>query len=295
MVAAQSPTVRRRELAARLRALRRDAGRSVDEVAQHLLCSPAKISRIETAQRSASPRDVRDLCDYYGVTDAHQRDQLMELAQLAKQRAWWQGFEEVNQTYQTLIGLEAEAVSVRAYESILVPGLLQTADYARAVIEAGQPDLSADSISRLVEVRQNRQAILTGNQPPSFWAILDEGVAHRLVGGSQVMAEQLRQLVRFSQLPHVTVQLVSFEAGAHAGMTTHFVVLEFAQREVEDVVYIEGLTGALYLDRDEELARHRRTFDYLRATAASPAASAARLRVLAEQYERDQPSGAMSG
>jgi transcriptional regulator with XRE-family HTH domain len=282
VVSAQSPTVRRRELAARLRALRREAGLSVDEVAKKLLCSPAKISRIETAQRGASPRDVRDLCTLYGVSDAEQKSALMELAQQAKQRAWWQNYEEVMPIYATLIGLEVEAVSIRGYESILVPGLLQTPDYARAVIRAIQPGLDVAGVERLAEVRQARQEVLTRASPPSFWAVLDEAALRRQVGGVSVMREQILRIAERAELPNVTIQIIPFDAGPHAGMGGAFEILEFSQREVLDVIYIEGMTGGLYLDRDTDLSQYRTAFDHLRATAASPAASTTLLARLAD-------------
>jgi len=276
--------VRRRELAARLRTLRRDAGLSIEEVAKKLLCSPSKISRIETAQRGASPRDVRDLCNLYGLSDADQRSALMDLAQQAKQRAWWQNYEELEPTYKTLIGLETEAVSIRTYESILVPGLLQTPDYARAVIRAVRPSLDPAGADRLVEVRQARQDVLTGTSPPSFWAVLDEAALRRHVGGHAVMRQQINHIVERADLPNVTVQVIPFDAGAHAAMEGAFGILELAQREVLDVIYIEATSGALYLDRDADLALYRTTFDHLRAIAAGPAASIARLSQLADDY-----------
>jgi hypothetical protein len=245
------------------------------------MCSPTKISRIETAQRSIGARDVRDLSDLYGLTDGVQRDQLMELAQQAKQRAWWQNYDEIEPTYKTLIGLETEAASIRQYETILVPGLLQTPEYSRAVIKQVRPWLNAAGIDRLVDVRQARQEVLTGTVAPSFWAILDEAALHRMVGGPEVVRQQVQELIKRSELPNVTLQVIMFDAGAHEAMEGAFWILEFAQREVQDVVYIEGLTGALYLDREEDLARYRRTFDYLRATAASPVVSSDHLAQLA--------------
>jgi len=206
----------------------------------------------------------------------------MDLVDQAKQRAWWQDYKEVDPTYRTLVGLEAAAVSIRQHESILVPGLLQTPEYARAVTRAVQPDLDIGGVEQRVEIRQGRQAVLTSANPPKFWVVLDEAAVRRAVGGTAVMQEQIRRIVEWADLPNITVQVIPFDAGAHGAMDGAFEILEFSQREVLDVVYIEGMAGGLYLDRDENLIRYRSTFDHLRAIADSPAASSARLVRVAE-------------
>jgi hypothetical protein len=208
--------------------------------------------------------------------------ELLDLADQAKQPAWWQEYKEVDPTYRTLVGLEAEAVSIRQYESTLVPGLLQIPDYAGSVTRAVQPDLDPREVERRVEMRQGRQEVLTGPNPPKVWIVLDEAVVRRLVGGTAVLHEQIRRIVEWADLPNITVQVVPFDAGAHGAVDGSFEILEFSQREVLDVVYIEGMTGGLYLDRDENVARYRNAFDHLRAIADSPAGSIARLTRVAD-------------
>jgi transcriptional regulator with XRE-family HTH domain len=184
-VTSASPTVRRRELGARLRALRTNAGLTVEDVAGEMEVSPAKISRIETAARGVSLADVRFLCDLYGVT-GEDRDRLLTLIRDSRRRSWWQRY-GLPESLATYIGLEDAAVSVHQYETSLVPPLLQTEDYARAVIAGSAPDLSAEQVEALVRARLTRQDLLTAEQPPELWAVVDEAALHRLVGGTEVM------------------------------------------------------------------------------------------------------------
>jgi transcriptional regulator with XRE-family HTH domain len=262
-----SPTVRRRELGALLRGLRADAGLTVEQVAESLLCSPSKISRLETGQRGASPRDIRDLCDLYRVTDRGQRDHLAELASEGRAQAWWQPFDL---PYATYVGLEAEAASIRNFAPGVFHGLLQTADYTRAVHEGGMPQLAPAVIEQRIVVLRGRQAILTREDPPppQLWAIVDEAVLHRPVGGPAVMAAQLDHVMATCDLPNVTVQVIAYEAGAHPALNSTFTLLEFTG-PAPGVVHVEGLVGQLYFERPPDVQRYQEVFDRLSGFALS--------------------------
>lgn len=263
----RSPTVRRRELGALLRALRQERGLTVENVAERLLCSPSKVSRMETGQRGATLRDVRDLCDIYGVTDMAQRDHMARLATEGKQQGWWQGFEL--DYFSTYVGLEEEATSLRYYQSAAVPGLLQTQAYTRAMHEIVRPKLAAERIDRMIEVRLKRQQLLVRDPPLRVWAILDEAVLHRHVGGASVMKDQLRRLAEVAMLPHVTIQVIPFSAGAHPAMESTFNILDF-QPPTPSVVYVEGLAGFMYLERPQDISRYQLVFEHLSTQALAP-------------------------
>ncbi|HEY0359809.1 MAG TPA: helix-turn-helix transcriptional regulator, partial [Mycobacteriales bacterium] len=262
MARSSSPTLRRRELATRLRDLRLQTGLTADEVAARMLVSPAKISRIETGARGVSLRDVRDLCEIY-TADAGEREHLATLVREAKQPSWWQQYDL---PYATFVGLESAAATILDYESSVIPGLLQTEDYARAVTDGILCDAAPDLTRQRVEVRLTRQRLLTQESPPQLWTVIDEAALHRVVGGPGVMRAQLEALAERATLPNVTVQVVPFEAGAHPGMDSTFILLHL-EEEVSDVVYIEGLVGNLYQESPSDLARYRRVFDQLRAIA----------------------------
>jgi transcriptional regulator with XRE-family HTH domain len=277
-MASASPTVRRRELGARLRALRTAAEMTVDEVAVRMEVSPAKISRIETGARGVSIADVRFLCELYQVSTG-ERDRLLDLARESRRRSWWQqyGLPDMVTTY---VGLEDAAVSILQYETSFVPPLLQTEDYARAVTSGTAPWLSEDQSEQLVAARLTRQALLAADRPPELWSIVDEGALHRLVGGAGVMGEQLTALADRSRAPNVTVQVIGLEAGAHPGMDSAFTVLQL--EEVTDVVYVEGLMGYFFLQSPGDLARYRKAFDHLQAIAMSPRDSRDRILSIAD-------------
>src|SRR2546430_3615327 len=175
----------------------------------------SKLSRMETGHGVATPRDVRDLCDLYGVTDDAERERMMRLAAEGKQQAWWQSYELA---YETYVGLEAEAVALSAFQSSVVHGLLQTAEYARAGHESAMPRLAPDQIEKQIEAKLTRQRILTRERPPRFAVVLDEAALHRMAGGGQVMAAQLAKILDMSAVPHVTVQVLPFELGAHPAL-----------------------------------------------------------------------------
>jgi transcriptional regulator with XRE-family HTH domain len=264
----RSPTVRRRELGILLRTLRAERGLTVEQVAERLLCSPSKVSRMETGHRNATLRDVRDLCEIYGITQPAERDRLMTLAREARQSAWWQSYDL---TYSTFVGLEADATSISNFQSSVVPGLLQTSDYARAGHEASMPRLEPEEIDRQIEAKLTRQHLLTKTDPPSLYVVLDEAVLHRVTGGPKVMREQLERLVEAARLPNVTVQVIPFAVGAHPALESNFNILELPA--TPGVVFVEGMVGSSYLERPEDLERYRRVFGQLRSMSLSPEAT----------------------
>jgi transcriptional regulator with XRE-family HTH domain len=263
----RSPTVRRRELGALLRALRNERGLTVEQVAASLLCSPSKVSRMETGHGAATPRDIRDLCELYEVTSEAKRDQLMSLARAGKLSGWWQGYDL--DYFATYVGLEAEASRISYFQSTIVPGLLQTPAYARAMHEAGIPEISPERIDQLIEVRLTRQRLLVHEPPVRLDAVLDEAVLHRLVGGAEVMAGQLDQLIELSRKPNVCMQVIPYSAGAHPAMDSTFNILDFAGA-VSSVVYVEGLVGWIYVERPADVNRYQQVFEHLRNVALSP-------------------------
>jgi transcriptional regulator with XRE-family HTH domain len=262
----RSPAFRRRELGALLRTLRNEKGLTVEQVAESLLCSPSKVSRMETGHGLATPRDIRDLCDLYDVSDSRERDRMMTLAREGKRRAWWQSYDLA---YATYAGLEVEAVSISAFQSSVVHGLLQTADYARAGHEGAMPRLAPDEIEMQIEAKLTRQRILTRDNPPRFAVVLDEAALHRMVGGRQVMAAQLNKILEVSVLPNVTVQVIPFTRGFHPAVESNFAILELPD-PTPGVVYVEGLIGSTYLERPEDLERYREIFGKLQSIALSP-------------------------
>jgi transcriptional regulator with XRE-family HTH domain len=275
-----SPTLRRRELGTLLRSLRLNRELTVDQVAAELLCSPSKVSRMETGQRGASPRDVRDLCELYGVTDQAERTRLMKLATEGKQQGWWQSYDL--DYFGTYVGLEEAATAMRQFQSTIVPGLLQTPDYARAVAEV--LDVTSARVDELVEVKLRRQSLLAKQPPVPLSVILDEAVLHRMVGGVAAMGAQLDHIIKVTKNYNVTVRVVPYSAGAHPAMESTFSILDF--HEVPSVVYVEGLVGFLYLERPQEIARYEQVFDRLQGIALSPQESIALIAKVGAEYSR---------
>jgi transcriptional regulator with XRE-family HTH domain len=278
----RSPTVRRRELGALLRALRNQKGLTVEQVAERLLCSPSKVSRMETGHGVATPRDIRDLCDLYEVSDEAERDRMMQLAREGKQQGWWQSY-ELSQ-FADYVGLEAEAVAIRRYQSAIIPGLLQTPEYARATHEVVIPRLAPERIDDFIEVRMTRQRLLTENPALRLWVVLDEAVLHREVGGRTVMSAQLDQLVKATRLPNVTIQIIPYTAGAHPAMESSFSMLDFAD-SVRSVVYVEGLVGWIYLDSLHDLKRYQLVFERLSTIALTPQESVEHIIKVGAQHK----------
>ena len=277
----RSPTVRRRELGALLRKLRLEKGFTVEHAADRLLFSMSKLSRMETGHGTATPRDVRDLCDLYGVTDEAERDRMMHLAVEGKQQAWWQSYDL---GYATYVGLEAEAVAISAFQSSVVHGLLQTADYARAGHESAIPRLAPDQIEMQIEAKLTRQRILTRDSPPHFAVVLDEAALHRMAGGRQVMAAQMAKILDMSALPNVMVQVLPFELGAHPALESNFTILDLPN-QAPDVVFVEGLIGSTYLERAEDLQRSREIFCKLQSMALNPKDAAALVAKISRSYK----------
>lgn len=263
----QSPTVRRRRLAGELRRLREAADMTIDEVSKKLECSASKVSRIETGQVGVTPRDARDMLELYGVA-GDELDAFLQLAREARKQGWWHAYREVfNGTY---VGLEAEASSLRAFQALLVPGLLQTESYARAVITAVRPDSDEEDVARRVAARMARQQLLADPSPPEYLAVIDEAVLHRVVGGPDVMAGQLARLLDAAGAPQVTLQVLPFGAGAHAGMDGPFVIMGFVDRADRDVVYVESTGNGFIVEVPSEVARYALMFEQLRAAALPP-------------------------
>jgi len=263
-----SPTVRRRELGALLRALRNERGLTVDQVAAELLCSPSKVSRMETGQRGATQRDVRDLCDLYGVTDAALREHLMTLAREGKQQGWWQSF-TVPLPHMIYVGLEQEAASLSVFHSSVIPGLVQTADYTRALHDNTVPSLEGSAVEERVEERNTRQQILTGDNPHQLEIVIDEAVLHRPMGGPIVMREQLSRLIKETERPNLTFRILPYNVGAHPALESNFTILEFSG-QAPTVIYVEGLAGPIYLERQQDVERYLLVLETLRRMALSP-------------------------
>jgi transcriptional regulator with XRE-family HTH domain len=276
MAAQQSPTVRRRRLALELRRLREAAHLTCEEVAEHLECSASKISRVETGRVSVSPRDVRDMLEIYGVS-GQERDSLVQLARDSRQKGWWHAYSDtINPQFATYVGLESAASEIRVYEVSLIPSLLQTEDYARAIITSGIMNGTGEEMERSVALRMARQPALTrDDDPPLLWAVLDEAALRRRVGGRELMRAQLEHVLELASLKNVAMQVIPFGAGAHPAMGRPFVILVFPERIDPDVVYLEDLTSAFYLEDVEEVDRYNVFFNHLRATALSFDESAA--------------------
>jgi transcriptional regulator with XRE-family HTH domain len=269
MESEHSPTVRRRRLALELRRLREAARLTCEEVADHLECSASKISRVETGRVSVSPRDVRDMLDLYGVPAA-QRESLVQLARDSRQKGWWHAFSDtMPPQFATYVGLESAACQIRIYELSLIPELLQTEDYARAVIRSGMMNSPREDVERQVALRMARQPAITRDNPPRIWAVLDEAALRRQVGGAGVMQLQLEHLLARAALPDVAIQVIPFGGGAHPAIGRPFIILVFQERVDTDVVYLEDLTSALYLEDVADVDRYNVFFNHLRATALS--------------------------
>jgi hypothetical protein len=224
------------------------------------------MSRLETGRRGANARDINDLCDLYGVDD-DQRRRLLELASEGKQRAWWQ---PLGLPYSTYVGLESEAVSISDFGLGFIPGLLQTADYARAIVSAAVPKWVPEIVEQRLQGRMVRQQLLHTENAPLFEAVVDESVLHRVVGSRAVMRAQLKRLLDLAELPNVTLRVIPYDAGALPAGNNKFIILRFASPTVKDIVYIEGLTGDLYLDEPSDVETYNTTFRTLVQLAASP-------------------------
>jgi transcriptional regulator with XRE-family HTH domain len=263
----QSPIVRRRRLGVELRRLRESAGKTIEQTSKALDCSISKISRIETGQVVAAPRDVRDMLEVYGVI-GQQRDALVQIAREARERGWWQAYADMD--FAAHVGYEVAAAEFRIYQALVVPGLLQTPEYAEAVTRALLPEVSEAEIERRLSLRTRRRALLQQPNPPALWGVLDEAVLRRPVGGLGVLREQLNDLLEAAQQPNITLQVLPFAAGGHAGLDGSFAIMRFPDPSDRDIVYLDHATNPLLLERPAELARYVLVFDHLRATALAP-------------------------
>ncbi len=280
----RSPTVRRRRIASELKRLREAAGLTHEDVAAELGWHRSKLGRIEGAQFvRLSLTDLRALLDLYGVHDRAGRSALETMARQARERGWWYSYSDVlPNPHATYIGLEAEATSIRTFQAQLVPALLQTEDYSRAVVSATRMTArDNDESRRFIELLKARQELL-GRQPPvKLWAVLDQAVLRRHVGGIAVMRAQLAHLAEMADLPHVTLQVLTEEAGEHAAMEGSFTILAFPDDAHPDVIHLDAATGGIYLEKPEDRERYTAVFDHTIATALSPKASLALIQRMA--------------
>jgi transcriptional regulator with XRE-family HTH domain len=253
-VGGSGPTVVRLLLGTQLRRLREAKGITLEEAGHVIRSSGSKMSRLETGRVGFKDRDIADLLTLYGVDNEKDRSSLRDLAKDANTQGWWHDYSDILPTwFEAYVGLEEAATRIRSYEIQFVPGLLQTEAYARAVTLLGHEAADDAEIDRRVSLRMARQSLLTGAQPPQLWAVLDEAVLCRPVGGAEIMRGQLEHLIRCADLPNVTVQIVPFLAGGHAAAGGPFSVLRFAEPDLPDVVYLEQLTSAIYLDKRESV------------------------------------------
>jgi transcriptional regulator with XRE-family HTH domain len=282
-----SPSLRRRRLAAELRRLREQAGLSTNDAARKLGWQASRISRIETRQSGITAPELRNLLDAYMVEDQSYRTHLAEIARRVNERGWWQKYAGLIGTgYADLISLEAEARTIRAYEQELVPGLLQTADYARAIVRASRAMDTSEEISRRVEVRIERQEVLSRADPPPprFSVILSEGVLRRPVGGNEVMRKQLEYLMKPRDRANVTIQVLPFDAGVHPSMVGPFMALTFPDPDDLGVVGVENATGTLFLEEPEDIRTYEEFWSALQASALSADDSQAFLKSVSFGY-----------
>ncbi|WP_036508538.1 MULTISPECIES: helix-turn-helix domain-containing protein [Nocardia] len=268
LVAERGPTALRIAVGGQLRKLREGAGITREAAGEHIRGSHAKISRLELGRTGFKERDVRDLLTLYGVENAEEREMFLDLVSRANQPGWWHSYNDLlPQWFETYLGLEHASKSIRTFEGQLVPGLLQTEEYTRSVVALGHENAEA---ARRVELRKKRQEILDRPGAPTLWAVLDEAVLHRPIGGEQVLRAQLDHLVAVSMKPNVTIQVLPYAAGGHAAAGSSFTMLRFAEPELPDIVYLEQLTSALYLDRQQDLELYRQVMDRLSVQAEPP-------------------------
>jgi transcriptional regulator with XRE-family HTH domain len=278
---AGSPTVKRRRLSAELVRLRQQAGLTVEEVSQRLEWSTGRLTHMET-NKWVRPDlgNIRALLKVYGVMEGPVHDAIVDLARQSREKGWWAKYNDVFRG--SLPGFEADATQIRTYEALYIPGLLQTSAYAEAVFRAEQV-LDDETVKRRVEGRLVRQETLRGKNPPEFWAVIDEAACRKLVGGAEVMGEQLRHLIEVAAQPHITIQIVSNSVGAHAAMAGPFELLDFASEQDPSVVYLETATDSLHLEKPGEIQAYSLTFNRVVAIALSPEESVEYLAVLRDQ------------
>jgi transcriptional regulator with XRE-family HTH domain len=272
----QSPTLRRRRLSAELRALREAAGLTSVEVTKRLEWGGGRLTKMERGEWVRPDiGTIRTLLDLYGVTDPDRREKILNIARQARERGWWNSYKSMlSEEYTTYIGLEAGAASVYVADLVVIPGLLQTEDYARALTLGGPAEVAAEQVQRRVDIRTERQKLITRNSDPlRLWVIMDEAALRRRVGGSEVMRDQLHHICHLSELAKVTVQVIPFDIGAHAAVAGAFSILQFPEPEDPDAVYVETPAGELFVEVPDEVARFHTAYDRLQAAALDPGAS----------------------
>jgi transcriptional regulator with XRE-family HTH domain len=286
------PTVLRILLGAQLRRLREAKGISREEAGYLIRASESKISRMELGRVGFKERDIADLLSLYGITHQDERAALLALARQAKTPGWWQRYGDILPSwFQTYLGLEEAASLIRTYEVQFVPGLLQTEDYARAVITHGNSGAAAEEIERRVSLRLKRQQLLGRSDAPQLWVVVDEAVLRRPMGSPAVMAAQIESLIKSSELPNVTLQVLPFHVGAHSAEAGAFTILRFPEPDLPDVVYTEQLTGALYLDKREDVDAYMATVDRLSVESAPPRTTIEILSKILQEMTPDDDAG----
>ncbi|MEW1584983.1 helix-turn-helix transcriptional regulator [Micromonospora vinacea] len=280
------PTVLRMLLGAQLRRLRESSGVTREGAGWEIRSSESKISRMELGRVGFKERDVADLLTLYGVTEEHERDALLKLARDANSPGWWHRYGDVLPSwFQSYLGLEAAAALIRSYEVQFVPGLLQTREYARAVVLLGHSTAGPGEIDRRVALRMQRQQLLQRSNPPQLWAVVDEAALRRPIGGAEVMRGQLTALIEATKSPHIRLQVIPFAAGGHAAAGGAFTILRFGDQELPDIVYIEQLTSAIYLDKRDDLDYYAVAMERLCVEAEPPERTAEILgRILDDTY-----------
>ena len=269
--AQSGPTALRIILGAHLRRMREAAGISRSDAGWEIRSSESKVSRIELGRVGFKERDVGDLLNLYGLDDGEERERLLALARDANNPGWWHRYGDVLPSwFHSYLGLEAAAQQIRTYELQFVPGLLQTEDYVRAVVQLGRGMIPADEVDRRVALRVNRQSVLTRPNPVRLWAVVDESVLRRPIGGAKAMRVQLEYLIEATHQPNVTLQVVQFKTGGHAATGGAYTILRFPEQDLPDIVYIEHLTSALYLDKLDDLDQYTATMEALCLAAPPP-------------------------
>jgi transcriptional regulator with XRE-family HTH domain len=277
------PTVRRILLGSQLRRLREEKQISREAAGYHIRASESKISRLELGRVSFKERDVADLLTMYGVTDEAQREGLLTLAREANQQGWWHSHADVLPGwFQPYIGLEESAAQIRTYELQFIPGLLQTEAYARAVVAQGARGASAEVIDGRVDVRMSRQKVLVRENPLRLWVVIDEAALRRPIGGTRIMLGQIDHLLELVSAPFLTLQVMPFAFGGHTAEGGAFSILRFADQDMTDIVYVEQLFGAAYLDKREDVDRYTMVMDRLCLDSSTPDRTADVLRKIAK-------------
>jgi len=284
--AARNPTAVRRELGQRLRALRQGRELTVVQAAEQVGISPSKVTKIELAQLAATRDDLLKMLDVYGETDPEQQALLLSMVREGNRKDWWEGRRVLHPKFASYLGLESVATTLQAYDTHLVHGLLQTSDYARALLRAGRPDLLEHEVDQLVQVRVRRQEVLTRADPPplTLWSVMDEAVLRRQVGGRETMHAQLQRLVAASMQPNVTLLVMPDSLGAHPGLDGPLAILQF-ETGTRPVAYVEGQAGNLYMEKDDDLRRCQQTMNHILAAAPGPEQSLALIRQVAKEMK----------